>query len=307
MRLSDSQRLHGLVTATHTPFRADGSLNLAAVERQAEHLLAAGVTQVFIGGSTGESASLTLKEREALAERWTEVALGTPLRVVVHVGGNCLADARTLAGQAQALGAAAIAAVSPSYFKPRTVEDLVASMAEIASGAPELPFYCYDIPVMTGVNLPMPAFLEKGSERIPNLVGLKFTNPDLVAYSECIRAEDGRWDVPFGHDEMMLCALALGGRGAVGSSFNLAAPVYLRLLSAFQRGDLAAAREEQWHSMRLIKLLFTYGYLAATKAAMKILGVDVGPVRLPNATLSPEQTNKLRADLETLGFFGWIE
>jgi len=99
--------LTGLVAAAHTPFFQDGSLNLAVVEQQAAHLLAHDVATVFIGGSTGESHSLSLAERQTLAQRWAEVAQGTRLRVVVHVGSNCLADAITLAAQAQQLGAVA--------------------------------------------------------------------------------------------------------------------------------------------------------------------------------------------------------
>ena len=78
--------LHGLVAATHTPFRADGSLNLAIVEKQAVHLLAGGVKFAFIGGTTGECSSLTVEERQLLTTRWTEVARGTELKVIVHVG-----------------------------------------------------------------------------------------------------------------------------------------------------------------------------------------------------------------------------
>jgi N-acetylneuraminate lyase len=93
-------RLHGLVAATHTPFHADGRLNLDAVEQQAAHLQRNGVDTVFIGGSTGESHSLSVAERLALAERWSGVVRGSALRLVVHVGSNCLADARALAAQA---------------------------------------------------------------------------------------------------------------------------------------------------------------------------------------------------------------
>ena len=157
--------LTGLTAATHTPFHADGSLNLAVVEQQAEHLLANGVTTVFIGGSTGESHSLSLNERLALAQQWFEVARGSALRVVVHVGTNCLADAKVLASQAQQLRATAISALAPSYFKPRSVEQLVACAAEIAAAAPETPFYFYDILVLTGVSLSMPDFLEQARHR----------------------------------------------------------------------------------------------------------------------------------------------
>ena len=87
-----NMKLIGLVAATHTPFLPDGQLNLAAIEKQAEHLVRSGVTTVFIGGTTGESHSLTVEERLALAKRWSELAKGLPLRVVVHVGSNCIAD-----------------------------------------------------------------------------------------------------------------------------------------------------------------------------------------------------------------------
>src|SRR5512140_2066931 len=101
MNSSATMNLHGLVAATHTPFHDDGSLNLAVVEKQAAHLLAQNVRTVFICGTTAESHSLSLIERRMLAERWISVTRGTPMRVVVHVGSNCLEDSRDLASQAQ--------------------------------------------------------------------------------------------------------------------------------------------------------------------------------------------------------------
>ena len=298
--------LHGLIAAPHTPFAADGSLNLAIVEKQAAHLLADHVTTAFVGGTTGETHSLALAERLALAQRWTEVARGTPLRVIVHAGSNCLADARALAAQAQELGATAVAAMAPSYFKPASVDALVSCMADIASAAPALPFYYYEIPIFTGIALSPSEFLEKGAQRIPNLAGLKFTSNNLMEYQLCLRAAGGELDVAFGYDEMLLAALALGARGAVGSTYNFAAPVYHRVIAAFERGDLDAARREQFHSVQMIQVLVRYGFMGATKAIMAMLGVDVGPARLPIVSLTAEQAGKLRGDLEKLGFFEWI-
>ncbi len=300
-------KLHGLVAATHTPFLADGSLNLDAVEKQAEHLQRSGVGTVFIGGSTGESASLTVDERLALAQRWSEVRAGSAVRLVVHAGANCLADARALAAQAETLGAQAVAALAPSYFKPASVETLVACCAEIARAAPSLPFYFYDIPSMTGVHHPMPEFLERAAERISNLAGLKFTNPDLMAYQRCLHSQGGRFDVPWGTDECLLAALAVGARGGVGSSYNFAAPLYNRLIAAFERGELETAREEQMRSVRLITLLAGFGYMGAAKVVMRRLGVEVGPARLPNTNLTSETEAELIGGLERLGFFDWVK
>ncbi len=300
-------RLHGLVAAMHTPFDADGQLNLRAVEKQAEHLLRNGVRTAFIAGSTGECHSLTVEERLLLSRKWAEVVRGSDMRFVVHVGSNCLADARRLAAQAQDLGATAIAALAPSYFKPKTLDALVACCADVAGAAPAVPFYFYDIPGLTGVQLPMPEFLAVAADRIPTLAGLKFTNPDLMAYQKCLRAQDGRFDVPWGLDEYLLAALAVGAAGGVGSSFNFAAPVYHRIMAAFHSGDMAAARDEQFRSVQLIELLAGYGYIGAAKAVMGFLGVDVGPARLPNTNLAPEQLGCLRASLDRLGFFTWVQ
>lgn len=300
-------RIKGLVAATHTPFHANGSLNLGIVDKQAAHLLATGVTHAFIGGTTGESSSLTFEERRALAMRWFEVTRGSALNVIVHVGSNCLADSRNLAAQAQELGAGAVSALAPSYFKPGNVDTLVESMAQIASAAPELPFYYYEIPTMTGLSLSPSEFLSQARDRIPNLAGIKFTSSNLMEYQLCRASHDGQFDIPFGFDEMMLGALALGATGAVGSSLNFAAPIYNRLIAAFHRGDLIAAREEQMRSVRTIQKLAARGYMGAAKAVMKMLGVDVGPARLPCGSLDADQAAALGSELEQMGFFEWVK
>jgi len=299
-------KLTGLVAAAHTPFKRDYSLNLAAVEKQAAHFLKNKVTVAFIGGSTGESHSLAAEERRQLAQRWLEVARGTELRVIVHVGSNSLTDAAALAAHAQKQGAAAIAALAPSYFKPKSVADLVSCCATIAASAPKTPFYFYDIPVLTGVHLSMPDFLAQGRKKIPNLAGIKWTNADLYSYQLC-QHTPGNFDLPWGNDEYLLAALALGAVGAVGSTYCFAAPVYHRLMAAFAAGDLATARQEQYRSCQLVQTLAGFGYMGAAKATMKMLGVEVGPARLPNANLASGQVKELRAKLKSLGFFDWIK
>jgi N-acetylneuraminate lyase len=299
-------KLTGLVAATHTPFNASGDLNLAIVEKQAAHLIANGVIAAFVGGTTGESSSLSTDERLALATRWSEVVRGSPLKLIVHVGGNSVADSRKLAAHAQSVGAAAISALSPSYFKPATLDLLIACTAEISNAAPALPFYFYDIPIMTGVKFSMPDFLNRAGKSIPNLAGIKFTNPDMMAFQQCLHVKDGRFDIPWGCDEYFLAALALGAVGGVGSTYNFAAPIYQRLISAFKRGDIAAARVEQFRSVRLVDLLASQGYMGAAKSVMTVLGIDVGPARLPAGNLSVEQRTQLQRSLDEMGFFSWL-
>lgn len=298
-------RLTGLVAAVHTPFAHDGSLRAAMAERQAEHLARHGVAAAFVGGTTGECHSLTLAERMALSAGWLEAAPKFGLDVVVHVGGNCLADAATLAAQADTLGARAIAAVAPSYFKPADVGSLVACMQTIVDAAPRTPFYYYDIPELTGVRIPAAEFLRAAAGRLPGLNGVKFTNPDLAGLQECLALDDGRFDILWGCDESLLAALALGVRGAVGSTYNFAAPVYHRIARAFETGDLESARLDQHRSVQLVRTLAHRGYLGASKALMASLGVDVGGTRPPLANPTPDQLSAMQADLESIGYFTW--
>jgi N-acetylneuraminate lyase len=288
--------LTGLIPASHTPFRRDGQLNLAMVERQAKLFLEAGMRAVFVAGTTGECASLSVAERKSLCERWVDVA-GDALRIAVHIGDNCQANAIELATHARQTGVAAVAAMAPSYFKPATVHDLIEFCLPIAAEADPLPFYFYHIPGMTGVRLAMGEFLHEARFRIPNLVGLKYSHDDLVQLQDCVACDHGAFDVLFGLDEVLLAGLALGARGAVGSTYNFAGPLYQRLLRAFEAGEQEAARALQLQSVEMIKALGEFGFIAASKVVMALIGVDCGPVRSPLRNLGREEKGALAAKL----------
>lgn len=294
-------RITGLAAATHTPFDASGELNLPVVEKQAEHLMSSGVHVVFIGGTTGECHSMCLEERLALTERWMAVAQGSPLWVIVHVGSNCLRDAKVLAAQAQKLGAQAIASLPPCYFKLKTLDMVVDCSAEVAAAAPGLPYYYYNVPALSTVDFSMADFLRLASGKIPNLAGIKYSSSDLITYQQCLRFEEGRFDLPWGVDEVLLAALTLGATGAVGSTYNFMASLYHRLMAAFKNHNLFTAQKEQYQAVEIILLLMKYGYLPAAKAVMGMLGVPVGPARLPQQNLTREQISELHSALEKLG------
>jgi N-acetylneuraminate lyase len=296
-----SRFLGGLVAAPHTPFKEDGSLNLDMIPRQVEILATNGITGAFICGSTGESHSLTTAERLRVAAAWKQALGSRNLKLIVHAGHNCIEDARALAAHAQETGADAVAIMAPCYYKPGTVEDLLDFCAPVAAAAPNLPFYFYDIPALTGVNLSMAEFLKKGAARIPNLAGLKFTTTNLMSLQQCLELEDGRFNILFGVDEMLLAGLVLGTPGAVGSTYNYAAPLYHKLIAAFQEGDMVTAQALQLKSVKLVEILCQYGVLAAGKAIMGMLGADCGPVRPPVRRLTAAQIETLRQQVAQLG------
>jgi N-acetylneuraminate lyase len=282
-----------LIAAPVTPFAPDGSLSLAPVEALADRLIQQGVDGVFVNGTTGESHSLNANERRQLAERWVAVLRGTPLRCIIHVGSNCLREARELAAHAQQIRATGIAALAPSYFKPADVETWVESSAFIASGAPGLPFHAYDLPAMTGVHLALDRFLTQASRRIPTMAGLKFSNPDLVLLQRCVDALGQGQELLYGCDDLLLPAVTMGATGAVGSTYNLATPLYRAMQVAAASGDWQTARSAQMLSVRMIELIGRHGYLASLKAVLTHQGIAVGSVRLPLGRLDAEQSRGL--------------
>jgi N-acetylneuraminate lyase len=291
--------LTGLVPACHTPFDRDGRLNLAMIERQAELFAESGLRSVFVAGTTGECASLTLDERKRLCDRWAEVA-GDSMRIAVHVGSNCQSDAIELAANARQAGVAAVAVMAPHYFRPATVHDLIEFCIPIATEADPLPFYFYHIPLMTGVRLSMEEFLHEARFRVPNLRGLKFSHDDLIDLQGCVATDGGAFDVLYGCDESLLAGLALGACGAVGSTYNFAGRHYQRLIRAFEAGELATARAAQLRATELVKTLAAFGFMAASKAVMAMVGVDCGPVRAPLRNLTPAEREALGEKLVEL-------
>ena len=294
-------KLTGLIAAPFTAMNADGSLNLAMIEHQAKALADSGVTGAFICGTTGEGLSLTSDERLQVAEQWLAVA-PPALRVIVHVGHSSVSESRLLAAHAEKIKAYACAALGPIFFRATNVEQLVDYCVQVAGGAPGLPFYYYHFPGMAGADLPMYNFLKLASPRIPNLAGIKFTHENLMDYSRCLNFEEGRFNILFGRDEILLAALAMGATGVVGSTYNYMAPVYHQVMAAFQAGDLETARRYQSLASSIIAVMSQWGAMAAGKAMMKMIGLDCGPVRAPLQNLSPEALESLRRDLEHAGF-----
>ncbi|NQT85236.1 dihydrodipicolinate synthase family protein, partial [bacterium] len=294
----------GLVAAPFTPMHADGSIALDKIEAQAHSLAASGVSGGFVCGTTGESLSLSVDERMQVMERWAKVA-PDGFHVIAHVGHNSLDACKTLAAHAQSQGVRAMGIMPPCFFRPAGIDGLVDWCAAVADAAPELPLYYYHIPSMTGVDVHVAEFLEAASDRIPSLAGVKFTYEDLLDLSRCIRCQDGRFDILFGRDEILLAGLALGAKGAVGSTYNFAAPIYLEVIAAFEAGDMARARVAQAKAADIIVALLRYGGTNAFKATMDLIGLDLGPVRPPLVPLTDAQIDALRADLDALGFFDW--
>jgi len=301
--MKNHERLQGLIAASFTPMDKQGNICLSEIENYAEFLVKSKVSGVFVNGTTGEGSSLTVEERKATLESWVKAVKGR-IKVIAHVGTFCLPDSISLAAHAQQCGADGFAAIAPSFFKPSSVKSLINYFAPIAAAAPELPFYYYNMPSMTGVDLSVEEFLVEGKKVIPNLAGVKFTHNNLMEMCACLHVDNGAFEVLNGFDETLIAGLALGATAGVGSTYNYFAPVYNDIINKMKENKVAEARADQLKSVNLVKVIIKYGGgVRGGKAIMDLLGIRCGSCRLPLAPFSDEEYASLKKDLEAIDFF----
>uniref|UniRef100_A0A7S0IVN9 N-acetylneuraminate lyase n=1 Tax=Calcidiscus leptoporus TaxID=127549 RepID=A0A7S0IVN9_9EUKA len=296
-------RVDGLVAAVYSPFASDGTLNLTVVPLQHRYLAQTGVEWAFVGGTTGESLSLTVAERKSLLEAWAN----TSTRLIAHCGAEALGDARELAAHAAAVGVAAVAAMPPTFFKPASADALALTIASICSAAPSKPCYYYHIPSMTGVatTFTMLDFVRAIEPRSPNFAGIKYTGmytyPGMMDAEKVLNYREGKFEVFSGREEMMLQALSIGIKGHVGSQFNFAGDLYNRLRTGFARSGLTPATETRLRGLQALAVQLVDAWhdnsptgVNGAKYLMNLAGVPVGDARLPSLPVASAAA-KLRA------------
>lgn len=296
--------------AVYTPMKEPSSVGLVAeldlsiIPAYAQFLRARNITNVLPAGSNGESLSLSVAERKSLAEAWAAAAKPLGLKVYMHVGSESLSESIELAQHsAKTDGITGIIAMAPVYFKP-TVETLVDFLAAIAGGAPTLPFWFYHFPDDTNV-LPgqAHAFLElaDSSGKIPNLMGIKFTDYNLMDFQLCMEVGAGKYNMLYGRDEQALGALLLGADAAVSSTIGYS-PTLRNAVQLWKAGKQPEAIEQQTRNAKLCSFFGTYESQAMNvqKNIMAMVGMPVGPSRLPKTDIDAAAAAKLESQLRAL-------
>jgi N-acetylneuraminate lyase len=299
------EKIQGLINAPFTPFDKNGEVDLKPLAVYASMLQENGLRGVFINGSSGEGYMLTEEERMILAEEWVRVS-PKGFKVIVHVGSTCVKSSRKLSEHAQQIGAFGVGAMASPFPKVSRIEELVKYCEEIASGAPELPFYFYHIPALSGVYLPMLPFLKAVDGRIPNFAGIKYTYESLYEYNQCMQYANGKFDMLHGQDETILSALVMGGaQGGIGGTTNYNGRVLVEIGEAWESGDLVRARELQNFAQAVINVIVNYrGNIVGGKRIMKLIGLDLGENRTPFQNMTDLEERAMKAELEAIGFFG---
>lgn len=293
----------GLIAAPFTGMDATGAINVKNVPAYANHLKKMGVKGVFVAGTTGEGMLLTDAERLEVIGAWVSEK-SDDFRVIAHVGSCSIASAKILASESERYGVDATAIMGSPFLRPKGVKELVEFSMDVALAAPEIPFYYYHMPGLSGVDLSMSDYLNEAKKCIPNLAGIKFTDNNFMEMSKCLTLDNGKWDIMHGYDELLIAGLSFGAVGAVGSTYNFMAPLYYGIINDFATGDIINARKKQQKSIELIDILIRYkGALVSGKAIMGLLGIDCGICRKPLQSLTSEEMSKFEIELKDWGFF----
>ncbi|MDT5172141.1 MAG: 4-hydroxy-tetrahydrodipicolinate synthase [Mycobacterium sp.] len=283
-------RLGTLLTAMVTPFAPDGSLDLPAAARLANHLVDSGCDGLVVSGTTGESPTTTDAEKLALLRAVLE-AVGDRARVIAGAGSYDTAHSIHLAKASAAEGAHGLLVVTPYYSRPPQA-GLVAHFTAVADATP-LPVLLYDIPPRSMVPIEFETLRVLAAH--PNIVGVKDAKGDLHGGAQ-LMAETGLAYYS-GDDALNLPWLAMGATGFISVISHLAAGQLRDLLSAFASGDVTTARKINVAIAPLSNAMSRLGGVTLSKAGLRLQGIEVGEPRLPQVAATVEQIDALAADM----------
>ena len=305
--MSNKIKCQGVIVPMVTPFTPEGHIDTEAVRRIVDHLIDGGVDGIFILGTTGEAASISLAEKTKLVE--STVAY-TKNRTIVYVGisSNCVEESITMGNCYEGLGADILVAHSPYYYflNEDEIFRYFTTLADSIAG----PLMIYNIPQTTGISISIDV-AEKLSHH-ERIVGLKDSENTPGRLTEAIERFSGRSDFSYvvGCAALSARALELGAPGIVPSAGNLEPQLYKRLYNHARKGNMAAANEFQGKT-NLVSSLYQKNRslgqsLAALKAAMHILGFCEPTVLRPLETLQQEDIDQIQKQMTNLHFLSYF-
>jgi 4-hydroxy-tetrahydrodipicolinate synthase len=285
-----------LITAMVTPFDRSMEVDTHEARALARWLVATGTEAVLVGGTTGESPTLSSAERtELLTAVLDEV--GDDVPVLAGTGTNSTSDSIAHTRQAEALGADGIMLVTPYYNKPPQA-GLIDHFRRIASET-GLPVMLYNVPGRTSVNM-LPATVEKLAS-VENIVAVKEAGGSLDAFSDLVSRVPPEFLVYSGDDSLTLPALSVGAHGIVSVAAHVAGPAMRQMIEAYLAGDTGRAAQVHRRLFPLFKALFMTTSPIPVKAALAMAGIDVGFTRPPLCRLTPEEQQALADAMRKTG------
>ena len=285
----------GIYPAIITPMTSEGKLNEAAFREVMEFNIQAGVNGFWVAGGTGESVLLEDDENMRIAEIAADQSRGR-IENIMHVGAVTTARAAKLAEHAAKAGVEAICCVPPFFY--RQSDDAMVEHYRVVAAAADLPFFIYNLPQATGVEV-MPELMLKIQERVPQLKGLKHS---ALSFGNVRAFAKMGLNCLIGNGSLMLPALTIGATGCVDGPPNIAPELWVEIWKAYEAGDLDRAKAAQDKASEMTLLVAQFGLHATAKAALsERLGIDCGAPRPPGQPLTSEQRSVVLKRMEELG------
>lgn len=285
-----------LITAMVTPFDDRLEVHYPAVRQLAGHLADTGSDGILVGGTTGESPTLTRKERLRILETVLDTA-GDRVTVIAGTGSNSTAESVELTREAEFAGAHGVMLVTPYYNRPPQA-GLLAHFTRVAAGT-RLPVLVYNVPARTGTNL-QPSTVAKLAQ-VDNIVAVKESAGLLDQATEIVAAVPDDFRVYSGDDSLTLPFLSVGGYGVVSVASHLAGRQVKEMIEAYREGRVERAAEIHRWLYPVVRALFMTTSPMPVKAALTMAGIPAGPARPPLCPLTAAEAAALRQTFAAAG------
>ena len=287
----------GAGVAIVTPFKANGEVNYDKFAELLEFQIGNGTDAIIVCGTTGESSTLTHEEHLEVIRFCVEKVAGR-IPVVAGTGSNCTETAVYLSTEAEKYGADAVLLVTP-YYNKATQKGLYRHYKTVAD-AIKIPAIIYNVPSRTGCNV-LPETVVKLCTEVENIVGVKEASGNISQVAKLMELADGCIELYSGNDDQVVPLLSLGGYGVISVLSNVAPKETHDMVARFLEGDIAGSREIQLRAIPLVDQLFCEVNPIPVKAALNMMGMEAGPLRMPLTEMEPEHRENLKKAMIDFG------
>ena len=287
----------GAGVAIVTPFNEDESINYDKLDQLIDYHCNNGTDSIIICGTTGESATMSEKEHMECVKFAIERTKGR-LPIIAGTGSNCTRTAIDMSKEAASYGADGLLVVTP-YYNKATQEGLVGHYTAVAKEA-KAPIIMYSVASRTGCNIE-PATAARLIKEVDSIVGIKEASGNISQVAKIMHLTDGKADLYSGNDDQIVPILSLGGKGVISVLSNVAPQETHDICAKFFEGDVKGSLELQLKAIPLIEQLFCEVNPIPVKKAMKLMGMDCGPLRMPLTELTPQHEESLAKAMTEFG------
>lgn len=287
----------GAAVALVTPFTATGEVDYDNLGKLIEFQIENKTDSIVACGTTGEASTLSHEEHLDVI-RYTVKKVAGRVPVIAGTGSNCTETAIYLSQEAEKAGADALLLVTP-YYNKATQKGLVEHFVKVAESV-KLPIILYNVPSRTGCNI-KPETVMQMVERASNIVGIKEASGDIVQIAQLAAISKGRIDIYSGNDDQIVPVMSLGGKGVISVLSNVAPREAHDIVMSYLEGDVKKSCKMQLEALNLVKALFSEVNPIPVKAALNMMGIEVGGLRMPLTEMEPQNKEVLKKAMEAYG------